>query len=481
MRVRGLLLIAVLVVSGGCAPDTEPPRPRLAWESCVEYGPFSGAVECARLTVPLDYARPDGPQVSLGVLRHHAERPDRRIGSLVVNPGGPGESGMTLAADLVRRPSADPVRDRFDLVGFDARGVGASRPSIDCLPDRAVDAYRALPADATAAAVTVGTELAAGCAHDADFLAHVGTREVARDLDLLRAALGEEKLTYYGRSYATRVGATYATAFPDRIRAMLLDGSVHPSESRFEQVRGQLRSLGDAFAGYAAYCATEPNCPIGVDPAAALPRLDTMLAGAPFPVGDRQLSARDVAYVINSQLYRRDSWPHLSELLSDLKNDNAGAVLALADQIFGRQPDGTYAQGGLDVILAVDCVDSAFPRAFPDDPVAALTDLRHTADDWRLLAIDEQTIVCPHWPVPPTAEPVTRSPRLPTLLVMSTTGDNATPYTNGIAMADMLGAELLTYEGNQHTAYLSDSDCVNKAGDDYLINLRRPPENTRCR
>lgn len=322
MRSRGLLLVAFLVVAGGCAPDDDPPH--LAWESCAGYGQFSGAVECARLLVPLDYARPDGPQVTLGVLRHRAERPNRRIGSLVVNPGGPGASGMVLASDLVREPAADPLRDRFDLVGFDARGVGASRPSIDCLPDRAVDAYRALPADATTAAVTVGSQLAAGC--DADFLAYVGTREVARDLDTLRAALGEEKLTYYGRSYATKVGATYATAFPDRIRAMLLDSSVHPTESRFEQARGQLRSLGDAFAAFAAYCATEPGCPVSTDPAAASAQVDAMLAGTPFPVGDRELSARDVAYVINSRLYNRDTWPHLRELLSALKQNNASRM-----------------------------------------------------------------------------------------------------------------------------------------------------------
>ncbi|MPZ83808.1 MAG: alpha/beta fold hydrolase [Actinophytocola sp.] len=502
MRARLLMIVAVLVVAGmfsssgvgvppevGASSEAGPwyYRQQLAWGSCAGDVFFVRSAECARLAVPLDYAKPDGARVSLGVLRHRVERADRRIGALVVSPDGPGDSGMSLAAGVAYQLAAEPLRDRFDLVGFDARGVGASRPLVACLPDQALDALRALPAeptaeptvDSSAEVVAVGELLADGCAKDTELLSHVGTRETVRDLDVLRAALGEEKLSYFGRSYGTRVGAAYASAFPGRVRAMVLDGSVHPTAPPVEQLRAQLTALTAAFTAYATSCARRPDCPVGTDPAVAARELDDLLARAPYPVGDRELSTRDIAYLVTSQLYNSSSWPVLSQLLADLEHGDAGKLLELADRILDRQADGSYAAGGLDVRLAVDCVDGEFPA----DPVATLTDLRTSAGPggtWRLPAVDVEALVCPHWLVPPVAEPITGAPDPPPVLVMATTGDAATPYANGVAMAERLGADLVTYEGYRHTVYLASDDCVNRTGHDYLVSLRTPPEHTRC-
>lgn len=492
MRARLLMIVAVLVAagmissSGVGAPASEAVpwyyRQQLAWRSCADYVFVRGA-ECTRLAVPLDYAKPDGTRVSLGVLRHRAARADRRIGVLVVNPGGPGDSGMSLAGGVAYQLAAEPLRDRFDLVGFDGRGVGNSRPLVDCLPDDALDALRALPAEPTDdtadEVVAVGERLAAGCAKHTELLSHVGTRETVRDLDVLRAALGEDELSYFGRSYGTRVGAAYASAFPGRIRAMVLDGAVHPNARPVERLRAQLNALTATFAAYATSCARRPDCPVGTDPVAAPRVLDDLLARAPYPVGDRELSTRDIAALVISQLYNSSSWPMLGQLLADLERGDAGKLLELADRILDRQADGSYAAGGLNVRLAVDCVDGEFPA----DPIATLADLRASAGPggtWRLPATDVEALVCPHWPVPPMVEPIIGPPDTPAVLVLATTGDAATPYENGVAMAGRLGADLVTYEGYRHTVYLASNDCANRAGHDYLINLRAPPEHTRC-
>lgn len=183
--------------------------------------------------------------------------------------------------------------------------------------------------------------------------------------------------------------------------------------------------------------------------------------------------------MLGAHLYNSTSWPRLFDLLANLTHGQPREVLNIADQILGRQLNGTYAIGITEMPIAVNCVDAAFPP----DPVAALTDLRHTAgptEPWRLALLTDTYVTCPQWPVPVTATLSVDTTGLPTLLVVSTTGDNMTPYANGVALVDNLNAHLLTYQGYRHTAYLGDNDCVNNTVNDYLISPRTTPENTHC-
>lgn len=256
----------------------------LTWGDCAPYATSGGAksafavktLQCARLTVPLDYAKPDGDTITIGVLRHKATDQDNRIGSLVMNPGGPGASGMEAAANLSQGAAQGELGKRFDFVGFDPRGIGASEPQVRCLTDKERDANREedLEADGSPAGVakqeTEAKDFAGKCAqrteHGDAMLANVGTRDVVKDMDVLRSALGDEKLSYLGYSYGTRIGSTYAEAFPKNVRAMVLDGALDPDQDSVESLVAQGQGFGKAFGQYASWCAARQDCALGANP-----------------------------------------------------------------------------------------------------------------------------------------------------------------------------------------------------------------------
>ncbi|MGE3660382.1 MAG: alpha/beta hydrolase [Pseudonocardia sp.] len=440
------------------------------------YGDAS--LECARLEVPLDYAAPDGRTAQVAVLRHATDQ--RKIGSLVVNPGGPGGSGTQLAAYLAGTFGDGP----FDLVGFDPRGIGASTPKLDCLTDAAALEYRADldvdPSPAGVAAAEAETrDYIAACAQRSgglDVLANSGTRDVARDLDVLRAALGDRKLTYLGYSYGTFIGSTYAEMFPGNVRALVLDGAVDPAQPSDAETVAQLAGFQAAFEVYAADCAKAADCPLGTDPAAATAAFQDLtrpLVIAPVPASaGRTLGYNDAVTAVISALYDPRSWPGLTDGLADLKRGDGAALLALAD---------AYHELDTDVLTIVRCVD--------DDRI---TDRTQAAALYQRLAVaapfaDPGTPVvgaldtCGLWPVPPTSSRhVPHAEGLPTVLVVSTTGDPATPYAAGVALADALDARLLTVEGTRHGAVGLGWSCVDDAAADYLVDLTLPAEGTRC-
>jgi len=487
----------------GPVPDPQLQRfyaQRLDWSRC-------GKFDCTYLEVPLDYSKPTGKTARLAVLRSRASQPDRRIGSLVVNPGGPGGAGTQLAARLAGQIRNTPLGERFDLVGFDPRGIGASEPLIKCRTARERDDDRLYrdtdgpPADD--AAVAAGEPDRARDAHfeedskqdvakcversGADLLANVGTRDVARDMDVLRSALGDAKLTYLGYSYGTRLGYTYAEAFPQNVRALVLDGALDPDQDPVEENVAQAAAFQQAFEVFAAWCAQQPNCPLGAaaaDPKAATAAYRALvlpLLKKPVALEDgRKLAYGDAQIAAVKAMYSKELWGPLRQGLDELAGGKGEMLMRLADDYDGRSADGSYSSMH-DALLAVRCVDD---KAITD-PAVALEQSKRTLAVAPFQDIGEGPSAardeCAFWPVPPTSQ--AHQPNvagLPQVVVVSTTGDPATPYEAGVELAKSLNARLLSVQGTQHAASLEGNQCVDEAVTRYLTDLQVPPDGIRC-
>jgi len=464
---------------------------RLDWSRC-------GKFDCGYLEVPLDYGQPGGKTARLAVLRRKATQPSQRIGSLVVNPGGPGAGGTALAAGLADRVRNSALGERFDLVGFDPRGVGASEPAIKCHTNRERDddrLYRAedhRPAnEAERQAVDAKWEQytkdeVAKCTERSgvDLLANVGTRDVARDMDVLRSALGDRKLSYLGFSYGTRIGYTYAEAFPDNVRALVLDGALDPNANPADELVAQQAGFQQAFDTFAAWCAKQAKCPLGTDPKSATAtyrRLVLPLLNNPLPLPDgRKLAYEDAAIGTDSSLYGPQNWEGLRQGLMEFAAGRGQILMAIADDYYGRNSDGEYT-GSDDARMAINCVDKK-----PNTDQAAELEL-----SGRVLAAapfedtgygpSSARSACAFWPAPPTS--VAHQPHvvgLPQVMVISTTGDPATPYKAGADLAKALNARLLTVHGTKHTAAMDGDRCVDDMVTRYLTDLALPAEGASC-
>ncbi|WP_425425572.1 alpha/beta hydrolase [Amycolatopsis marina] len=474
----------------------------LEWGNCASYATSedaesafgSSALQCARLSVPLDYAEPAGETITVGLLRSRAGDADGRIGSLVVNPGGPGASGMVAAAGLASRVSGTEIGQKFDLVGFDPRGVGASEPQVECLTDAERDADRASDSETDGSPAGVRAqeaeekEFAERCTerteHGARMLAGIGTRDVVKDLDVLRSVLGDEKLTYAGYSYGTRIGSTYAEAFPQNVRAFVLDGALDPEQDLVESLVAQGEGFGIAFREFSAWCAQQQDCALGADPAGATKAFQDLvqpLIDDPVDVGDgRPLSYEDATTGVIQALYSQQFWGQLNSGLNELRAGRGTTLMALADMYNQRGSDGEYASTQ-DAFTAIRCVDD--PRVTDEAEILEAQrryeEVAPFLDDGRPdgAALD----ACAFWPVPNTSEPhLPNVDGVPPVLVISTTNDPATPYEAGVNLAKAMGGALLTYEGTQHTVFLQGVSCVDDAATDYLLEGTLPPEGKRC-
>lgn len=470
---------------GPCGPYATNDDDRLAFQD--------RGLECARLTVPLDYAHPQGPTSTLGLLRKPAPDPSQRIGSLVMNPGGPGASGMSAAAGMTDQVNASGLGRSFDLVGFDPRGIASSRPQVRCLTDREWDGSRAEPdSDSTPAGVErtqrEEQEYAAKCAQRTprELLANIGTRDVVKDLDVLRSALGDPKLNYLGYSYGTRIGAEYSRQFPGNLRSMVLDGAVDPTQTTNEESVSQGAGFQKAFDAFAGWCADQESCALGRDrdPRRAVEefqRLTRPLLAHPVPVGDgRQLSHKDATTAATQALYSQSLWPSLNTGLAQLSHGRGEQLMKLADSYYERGGNGHYANI-TDAYNAVRCVDD--PRV--SDPNAQRdSDARYRRaapflDDGQPPSSALDT--CAYWPVPPNRKPDPSRPTgAPPPLVISTTGDPATPYQSGLNLANALHGGLLTFDSTQHTAFLQGNSCVDDMTTRYLADRVLPAPGARC-
>jgi pimeloyl-ACP methyl ester carboxylesterase len=470
----------------GVSTSVPPPAPEPApvkWVTC----PTGKSTLCATMQVPLDYSRPTGKQISLSLIKVPAAQPRKRLGSLLVNPGGPGASGVAFAA-RARRLFGSQISDRFDVIGFDPRGVGQSTP-IDCLSDVRMDNY--LAADPTPdneqeriTLRAVSKELATGCSTSVgkDALQFFGTLDVARDMDQIRKVLGEQTISMMGFSYGTLLGATYAELFPKNVRAFVLDGGLDSRATSDDRVREQTKGFESVLKAYAQKCSKRPSC-IGALRPNPLVVVDRVLASVeiqPLVVGKRSVGPGEAVLGIVRGLYsERNGWPILDKALIDAAKGKGAKLLAMADDYSNRNAQGRY-DGVLEANTAINCTDVGSSRdpAHYDMLAAQLTKVSPRFG----AAIAYGNLPCAFWPGTPLSSGwSTVAKGSAPIMVVGTTNDPATPYVWSKRMAEGLeNGVLVTNTGDSHTAYFSGGKCIRNAIEDYLVTVVAPAEGTTC-
>jgi pimeloyl-ACP methyl ester carboxylesterase len=453
----------------------------------VTWRPCGGGDQCATIWVPLDYAKPDGPAITLAAKRQPAGDPAHRQGSLFINPGGPGESGIDYVS-YVGFPAS--VTNVYDIVGFDPRGVGKSTP-VDCLSDSELDQF--LAADPTpdnpaevARFQRLWAHYARGCQQRSGaLLPHVSTVEAARDLDILRAVVHDGKLNYFGASYGTYLGATYAGLFPTHVRRMVLDGAVDPLAGARTTSINQAAGFETALTAYLHYCVEQGSCPLGSSVDAARSRLIGFFKQVdkfPLPTtSGRRLTEGLALTGVILPLYSRDFWRYETIALQQaIASGRGDTLLALADTYAARTPDGSYKNNSMEVFSAVMCLDH------PEHETLAQIER-----DRRQFVARSPTFGpsqmwspygCSHWPVKATEpHPSYAAKGAPPIIVIGTTRDPATPYEQAVRLShDLSSGVLLTRDGDGHTAYASGNTCIDDTVNAYFVNGRVPPDGRRC-
>ncbi len=457
---------------------------KLRWHTCDKQ------FQCARLLVPFDYKRPAWRRFSLPVIRLPASDPAHRIGSLVLNPGGPGGSGIAYALQARSVVSA-AVRARFDIVGFDPRGVGASIPAVNCLTGPQLDTYFATSDNPTSPAqlstlVSQSKLFARGCERDSGaLLPYVGTANAARDMDVLRAALGDAKLTYLGKSYGTYLGTWYAHLFPTHIRAMVLDGAVDPSESSLDLNKVQAEGFQVALKSFISSCLHLAGCPLGHGGTvtAAIAKLQGLLNRAARKPLVSQVAGQPANQAmllggVAASLYSTTYWPYLRAGLTAAFSGDGTIMVELADALEERSPNGHYTNLAA-ANMAVNCVDRPWPHNLATWRAAAASAAKSAPQFGT--AIMWSSLPCAYWPVPAAKPVALRGAGAPPILVIGNTKDPATPFQWAQALSrDLKSGVLLGWNGNGHTAYMMGSSCIDNAVDRYLINLIPPASGTMC-
>ncbi|MFJ2816096.1 MULTISPECIES: alpha/beta hydrolase [unclassified Streptomyces] len=463
---------------------------RLAWRSCGVSG-----FECATMKAPLDYDAPAAGDIKLAVARKKATGKGAPLGSLMVNPGGPGGSAIGYLQQYAGIGYPAKVRARYDMVAMDPRGVARSEP-VECLSGRAMDTFTqtdTTPDDQreTGELVDAYKKFAEGCGErSSKMLRHVSTVEAARDMDMLRAVLGDRKLTYVGASYGTFLGATYAGLFPDRVGRLVLDGAMDPSLPASRMNLDQTAGFETAFQSFAKDCVQQSDCPLGgkgTTPAQVGDHLKAFfrkLDAHPIPTGDadgRKLGEALATTGVIAAMYDESAWAQLREALTSAMKEKDGAgLLVLSDSYYERDADGHYANL-MYANAAVNCLDLPAAYSTPEQVKDALPAFEKASPVFGE-GLAWASLSCAYWPVRPTGEPhrIEAKGAAP-IVVVGTTRDPATPYRWAQALSRQLSsARLLTYEGDGHTAYGRGSACIDSAIDTYLLQGTPPAEGKRC-
>ncbi|MFW3171995.1 alpha/beta hydrolase [Geodermatophilus sp. CPCC 206100] len=480
------------------ATPAEPTAADITWTDCdeqiqplVEGRPGSErdvAFECGRTEVPISYDEPDGATMPIFLVRARLAGQADRIGSLLVNPGGPGASGADAAIGRALTLPEDVLR-RFDLIGFDPRGVGLSTP-VECVPDELKDRMvaaepRPVTDEQLDAVFAMAQEAAEGCAEEyGDALGTFSTTATARDMDLLRQSLGDEQLTYLGYSYGTTLGSTYAELFPDRVRALVLDAAVDPEADPQADAEASAAAFEAGFDAFAANCTQLiAGCPIGAEPRRFVEDLLARAAAAPIPSArpgeTRQATPGVIMTAVQAALYSTTAWPQLAQGLAAAQAGDAQALFSLADTYYGRLQDGSYSNL-IDANTAINCADSDPDTEVPEE------DIRVLAADWGQryplfgAGAAAGLYPCTVWEAERTPLPERDAQGAAPILVVGNSGDPVTPLPGAVDMAaDLASGVLLTWQGQGHTAYPK-NDCVNGAVNAYLIDLTVPAEGTTC-
>ena len=490
---------AAVAAAAGCSaaparqPGPEPSTLAQYYRQHLDWQPCDNGFQCARLRVPFDYAHPGTDRFGLPVVRLPAADRARRIGALVVNPGGPGGSGVQYALGA-RSEFPKAALDRFDIVGIDPRGVAGSEPALRCLTGPELDTYLAASEDPADRAqlgqvVTQARRYAARCQQNSgNLLRHVSTQDAARDLDVLRAALGEPRLTFLGKSYGTYLGAWYAQLFPRKVRALVLDGAVDPATPGVQADLVQAEGFQVAFGSFTAWCLARPGCPVRTGPATTAGQAAARLRALLVRADSRPLASRlgtgqvaDGALLLNgvaAGLYSKPAWPVLRTGLAGAFGGDGTVLLELANLLLERNPNGTYSNL-VDADTAISCLDRPWPRSLPAWQASAAAAAR--AAPLFGAPIVWGNLPCAYWPVPSDPLPALTAKGAPPILVVGTTRDPATPYRWARALAgDLSSGVLLGRDGDGHTAYGQGSACVDTIVTDYLTGLKVPRSGTVC-
>ncbi|MGQ4486247.1 alpha/beta hydrolase [Streptomyces sp. SAS_281] len=484
------------------SPSSGLASQKLSWKKCpapsqAQGGgnppsPLPGGAnwECASMKAPLDYAKPDGATIELALIRAKAISPKKRIGSLIFNFGGPGGSGVaTLPAFGT---AYDKLRARYDLVSFDPRGVGNS-DGVECETDKQLDArYQedGTPDDAAEekAFVQDTKRFAAACENrSGEQLPYVGTTNAARDMDLMRQVLGDDKLYYFGISYGTELGGVYAHLFPEKVGRAVLDAVVDPTEDAEQSSLSQAKGFQLALDNFTKDCADRGDaCKLPGSDAGEIEKgisslLDQLEKKPITGIGARKLTETQATTGIAAALYSKETWPLLEQGVDEADGGNGSLLLALADSLNGRSDDGRYDNSAA-AYSAISCADSR-ERFTLEQTKAKLPEFRDASPvfgdylGWGLMG-------CTDWPVKGTWKtPDVSAPGSAPVLVIGNTGDPATPYEGAKAMAEELGEGVgveMTYKGQGHGAYNSGDTCVQKAVGGYLLDGKVPEAGTVC-
>lgn len=441
----------------------------LKWTACKD------GFDCSTLNVPLDYKHPEGESIALSVVRLQA---NNAVGSLLLNPGGPGGSGIEYVRAATYVVSQNLIK-RYDIVGFDPRGVGESTP-VKCLTDAQTDEI--IAADGSPdnqveidRIVALNKQFANACAKKSpDLFRFVDTVSAARDMDILRSALGDDKLNWLGKSYGTFLGATYAELFPHRVGRMVLDGVIDPALTNEALSYGQALGFEDALRRFIADCSTHDDCPLDASRAVAYQQVAGMLNSLdeqPVQLNNGRIITEAMAFigVLGSLYDKQYGWPQLRSNLSEALESSFDGLATSLDLYISRGSDGKYTDNSNDAIATINCLDR------PDR--ASIRQTRNLVKSWRKDAplfgeyLAWSNLSCTYWKTPATSKPHKISANgAPNILLVGTTHDPATPYVWAQSLAKQLAdATLLTLDGDGHTAYMQGSVCIDRAVDRYFL------------
>jgi pimeloyl-ACP methyl ester carboxylesterase len=454
----------------------------IVWSACD--GSTNTKVECGNIEVPFDYADPEQGSFVLYVKKHNAASPADRIGSMMVNPGGPGFGGSSLADDARYYFSQDLI-DRFDIIAWDPRGTGESTPAVNCVDT--FDEYFGLDSppetpDEKQALIDASQAFNDKCAENSGtILPYISTQASAQDINSLRLALGEEKVSFFGFSYGSELGTTWATMFPETVRAIVVDGAVDPNASSTEEGMNQAKGFEGQLATFLKQCSEKTTCAFhnGGKAEAAFDKLVLDIDATPLEVSkDRTPVTQGVLFTAVAQaMYSDYYWPQLSEALSEAQNGDGKGILQLYDDYYQRKDDGTYGNE-LEAFLAISCLDDPgassveYVDSHVEDFIAAAP---------RLGGNFAYGYSCALWPVKQADKVTITGKGAGPIVVVGTTGDPATPLDSTRKMAQGLEQGILiVVDANQHTGYGA-NNCVVKAVDDYLIKLIVPTNEATCK
>jgi pimeloyl-ACP methyl ester carboxylesterase len=459
---------------------------RVNWSSCGK------KIMCGHVLVPTDWSAPAKGSLSLAVAYRIADDA-KPLGSVIFNPGGPGASGYDWILHSAEYLGTANLRGHYNMVGFDPRGVGSSEPKVKCFDPAETDVLLygdngfplGSPQDLKATRAMLSKFASACVKNTGPAIAHLDTVSAAKDMDVIRAALGDSKINYLGYSYGSLLGETYAALFPKGIRRMVIDGVIDPTVSDEQQSVTQLKGFDQALRNYLADCLSSSDCPFKGSVTQALAKIKTFLRGLetkPLPTKDgRELTIAAANTGLIMPLYSQDYWPQLSQAFTEAFDGDGSTFIALADSYNDREANGKYSSNLMEANIAISCLDSKQPS---DSASMARQNSRMLAASptlgryWQFGAL-----TCAVWPFPTVGHPKDYSAKgsVP-ILVVGTTGDPATPYSQAVSVANkvLANGHLVTYNGEGHTAYGRSNECVSNAVDNYFIKGIVPASDPQC-